>query len=680
MVVMQDGVRVMKCSLDSFCRDDALRERLREHALRAHRVVTETYHLIHLDLRERYESALRDDRTPEEPPWTKQRVKQFLYAATTSERAKVVLPDALAELVRTQYDPLREEHALAKERRDYLGGNWLEETANRIAAAIETNVREHFFQRQFRYVRLRDQLGSKSETAKRVRKINAVAAPGNQTDDSLPTSLDATITDDLEAHPERFLWPMWNMNRAFEAAGAKKFAVLPLPQGFVPGASYHVDSDTLRSLVGTKDARLKSYYDRCDARRRATRETSGQKRGPPGKKLDPDVLDENDLLWSPFFDLRSVARGQNVRFGHHLTTDGVSVSVTVLGRATEATPPASSRAKRKRARDDDSLPDVSMFAGVDVKKVVGVDPGKHDLVHMTNDSSPRRSDGQKAKTLRYTAAQRRHESGAKYREARVRKPPDVQELEDALSGTDSRVTGLKAFQEYLSARFAVQERLYAHYGKPVYRIHRWQTWRDRRSSEDRFVERAVQTFGKDAVLAYGDWSAWHGMKGLPSSPTNALRRRLAQRLRVVDIPEFRTTKTCSRCHGMVAGDPSRLCTLKDGRKVPTRGIRRCNSDLCGGLLRWNRDHNAAINMRETLLHRIRTGEWHPAFRRGAGEDPAYVAARVSTCPPPKPKRARSNNNEALLVYAESKCRPPREEVETNDCNGECCELQTVNDD
>ncbi len=43
--------------------------------------------------------------------------------------------------------------------------------------------------------------------------------------------------------------------------------------------------------------------------------------------------------------------------------------------------------------------------------------------------------------------------------------------------------------------------------------------------------------------------------------------------------------------------------------VSVWGIRRCNSTICGGLRRWNRDHNAAINIRANLLHYLNTGTW-----------------------------------------------------------------------
>ena len=50
---------------------------------------------------------------------------------------------------------------------------------------------------------------------------------------------------------------------------------------------------------------------------------------------------------------------------------------------------------------------------------------------------------------------------------------------------------------------------------------------------------------------------------------------------------------------------------KDGKEewVSVWGIRRCNSATCGGFRRWNRDHNAAINIRANLLHYLESGSW-----------------------------------------------------------------------
>jgi hypothetical protein len=254
-------------------------------------------------------------------------------------------------------------------------------------------------------------------------------------------------------------------------------------------------------------------------------------------------------------------------------------------------------------------------------EVVGADPGKRNLLHLTNESAPdgyndgeERAQDSRLATLNYTFGQRLHESGAakraKWQEQRMR--PDARGAQEALAEYDSRVTGLEHFQGYLGARFRAQSILSAQYGKVHQRVVRWHNWRDRRASEDRFAQRVVHTFGTDAVIAYGNASGFHALAGLPSSPTQGLRARLRAKahlgLQVVPVPEAYTTLTCSRCGATLKEDPTRARYTDAGRLVAPRGIRRCHSANCGGL-RWNRDHNAAINIRANLLHRLQNGRW-----------------------------------------------------------------------
>jgi len=81
-------------------------------------------------------------------------------------------------------------------------------------------------------------------------------------------------------------------------------------------------------------------------------------------------------------------------------------------------------------------------------------------------------------------------------------------------------------------------------------------------------------------------------------------------------------------------DPKRkrLCKKKkkDGKEewVPVWGIRRCNSATCGGLRRWNRDHNAAINIRANLLHYLNNGTW-PQRHRDVDETTTTAATTIT---------------------------------------------------
>ena len=103
------------------------------------------------------------------------------------------------------------------------------------------------------------------------------------------------------------------------------------------------------------------------------------------------------------------------------------------------------------------------------------------------------------------------------------------------------------------------------------------------------------------------------MKGLESSPTSSFRNRLAKKVKVILVPEYYTTKTCSKCLGSLEPDPTRTFKRKDGAFVPLRGIRRCHNEKCGGFLRWNRDYNAAINIRTNLMYYLKHDVWHPSF-------------------------------------------------------------------
>jgi hypothetical protein len=127
------------------------------------------------------------------------------------------------------------------------------------------------------------------------------------------------------------------------------------------------------------------------------------------------------------------------------------------------------------------------------------------------------------------------------------------------------------------------------------------------------------------VVAYGNGSGFHALRHSPPSPTTGLRKRLCakahQGLVVIDTPEYRSSKMCSHCKETVEKDPTRTRVQIQRRhideeiqvrlpeKVPLWGIRRCNSATCGGFRRWNRDHNAAINIRDNLRQYLASGTW-----------------------------------------------------------------------
>ncbi len=173
------------------------------------------------------------------------------------------------------------------------------------------------------------------------------------------------------------------------------------------------------------------------------------------------------------------------------------------------------------------------------------------------------------------------------------RPKRVEEALKLFEGTNSRATSSEEFKKYVLAHLKVQAQTRVFWCKPQRRIVRWQNWKGRRSADERFVERVVETFGAGAVIAYGSAAGWHAMKGHAPTPTTGLRRRMEVRpeLLVIKTPEALTTKTCCRCVQQTLGpDRQRMTTTTNRSGVeksfPARGIRRCNSASCEGR-RWN---------------------------------------------------------------------------------------------
>jgi hypothetical protein len=582
------------------------------------------------------------------------------------------------------YEPLRRASGLPPLSRKGMPGNALQEIATRIAASINTNIQRHFFRRQVAHIRLRSGC-TKAEARAKAQEVND-AAPTAQAvkDDSLPDAIEGSVALTLMSYPERFLAAMWRMNRLREASGVSRFAVLPLATGFVPGGCLHLDTASFVALMTSRhwsplDRHGKPRHDVTkrmvdalrDARRtkkeRIERERQeGRSCRAPGRRVDTAMLNEKAAVWEALFPrLRMLFHSpQRRRFSGHVTTDGVSVSLGLVyppsgGFAaqppvrkrgseptTSTTPRKKARSKKARSMQADVDEDPVLLAlrqrQVIERSVVGCDPGKHVLLHVTNEGTDGRRRQQRTekgrKTLRYTFAQRREESGAAARQRRLlRRPPPraILAAQTSLSAFDSRATTLDAFKAYVSTSWTAWRICRAHYEKPHQRIARWQNWRGRRSSEDRFAQRVVDTFGPDAVIAYGSAKGFHALAGLEASPTVGLRRRLEAKRRyleavriglptltIVTTPEYYTSKTCARCDKRSLGPSSEHTRLNRSRvEVSLRGIRRCHNAECGGpdnhRLLWNRDHNAAINIRRNLLHRLEHGTWDPLFSAAA---------------------------------------------------------------
>jgi hypothetical protein len=272
----------IKLALRTLCGgDDALCEVIQEVALRMCDLEFEAKHLMHVYMRMQFE---KDSHMPE---FTWQRIVCFMRAVA-SYKGVLEPPSAYDKelsAARDEYLRLREKAGLPPVSRDGLTGNLLGEAARRMSAAISTHIQQHFVDVQLRYLRLRlsvaanqSDMVSISDGIAEQHRINGAAVHGGK-DLSLPDCVQVSVEYSLLATPERFLLPLYRMNRFFEEHTARKSAVLPLSSGFVPGAYMHIDTQGLRGLL--RDKRLVHLRERVAVYDAALNERLGKQPNRP---------------------------------------------------------------------------------------------------------------------------------------------------------------------------------------------------------------------------------------------------------------------------------------------------------------------------------------------------------------------------------------------------------------
>ena len=197
------------------------------------------------------------------------------------------------------------------------------------------------------------------------------------------------------------------------------------------------------------------------------------------------------------------------------------------------------------------------------------------------------------------------------------------------------------------------------------------SYNQKRKSEPKLVKMIKEKFdpsgnGSNIVLAYGNWKETQQMKGLMPSPTTGIKWTLMQHFKVVTVPEYNTTITCSKCNQPTMDSflsrphhqwkkrrkwwhqvpsPSMLPLLPEGSESTTATATEavlaatstisstttaggegdqmeaekvypvccCKNEYCGVIM--DRDYNAAINIQRNLLHFIENGDWLPCFSK-----------------------------------------------------------------
>jgi len=308
-------------------------------------------------------------------------------------------------------------------------------------------------------------------------------------------------------------------------------------------------------------------------------------------------------------------------------------------------------------------------ADVDDNLVTGVDPGRRDLVtavrpldpeekeysapsrrrrrhnrrarkhktrrnHMHGGRRKRKRHRKGEKAFSVSMRQWRADSGSKQAQQRRERwlkrdrRDEATSLYAILQATPSpKVATVEAMQQHIEYILGSLDRVLGHnVDRQRVRRSRFQAYIQRTAALDALCHRLSGGRGKEAVVVLGAAQCSSGFGYFPG-PVKELRRRLEQHTRVVVLDEHYTSQRCSKCAFTEKYEESRD-KLEPGRsRVDGRrqlhGVRWCPHQDCRTT--WNRDVNAARNMRQVFLHMLRHGHRRPAaFRHGGALDATPV--------------------------------------------------------
>ena len=299
-------------------------------------------------------------------------------------------------------------------------------------------------------------------------------------------------------------------------------------------------------------------------------------------------------LWAKHFNLNAVETTAS-RFDNRIVTDGYSVSVQMAKPSSMTCCVKGCCMERSTCR--------AVLEDKRNSRVVGVDPGFTDVVTVAEAGKGHRSFSS-AKYYELATFNRSARSTDRWN----------RQTEAKVTGLPSAETAdLEKCKAYTKVYLKVLPDLLAHRAKKAYRGMRFMRYVNRSKAISVICDFVAPRDGKFSVVMFGDWN---GGAGSPISrrtcgPLQEIKfgLRKAPHVDLRSVDEFRTSVTCSKCHGKLVNSRaiSTTCNRSTGvwekRRSRIHKVLHCSSSVknegnvsprCGTT--WNRDINASLNI------------------------------------------------------------------------------------
>ncbi len=453
-----------------------------------------------------------------------------------------------------------------------------------------------------------------------------------------------TLHYDLQINPQDYLPCMIYMMKEIEKRENKLMNVFPLRTSIVPK---YIKLDTI-SLI--------EHFIRKNV-----------------QKMKGDVT-ENKIYWNEFFHVdKSKYSKKGYKFNGTILTDGIGCSLLYIRddlyglTQTEIKNRVSKEENERKANPFvenkvDDLINNEKYKNFKDKVVVGIDPGKSDLIYCSTilpdnhhkinckEKETHKKEIQNkygnVEHFRYTQNQRRFETKSNYFKNKQEKKKNVvyrdgktvKEIEVELSNINHKTLSFDKYMQVVKIKNKVNNTLFEFYGEEIFRKTRWKKYKLTQKSEATMVNNFKKKFGKpdDVVLIFGDWSEGKCMPYIEPTKKGIGMRSLFRRNGFENIFlawEFRTSKKCFNCKNENEEEGINEKWLMVDNPKPDKN-KNNNTDtnkrkekvLCNGLLKcktcnriWNRDVNGSLNIFQIGMEAL-NGRERPLYLKRTKEE------------------------------------------------------------
>ena len=381
-----------------------------------------------------------------------------------------------------------------------------------------------------------------------------------------------SIYYDLKCKPMDYLPCMIAMMKQVENDEETISNVFPLRSSISPGY-IRLDTITLVYLLLRKEQGKKSDYNN-----------------------QGNTKKHEDKIWKFFFRTeKKVFRKTDFSFHHMISTDGVGVSILFIrdDLVGKRLPNA-----KKGVSKELYIDELNDYSALQNKKIIGIDPGKSDLIYCVDDAS------KDANVFRYSQDQRRKETKMKKynniilgMKTNKIQGKSVIDYETELSLYNRKTLCMDKFKAYINEKNRINHILFDFYSKHLFRKLKFGRHINIKRNEQKMMSDFRTMYGNpdEVVICIGDWEQRQQMKYKEPTLGIGMRSLLRKnKYKVYLVDEFRSSCKCSKCDGgvcekfMVRKNPR---PNKDDMRL-VHGLLHCKNG-CG---EWNRDRNGSSNI------------------------------------------------------------------------------------